>query len=264
MNSGRSAFLAASAIFYTTISQAFPAPVASPPIPDEMSGLRVPHSALQEPGLGAFEQAIGFYSDGRLRNASRLEWEGPGILKLFRSRNREYSTSDLQKLLLDSAMRLSQAFPEGERLQIGDLSAERGGPIGLHASHQNGLDVDVVYLRVNRHEQDPDSPRGFEEIFVQGDGELSRNFDLDRNWFLLSLLVATNRVNRIFVDEKIKTTLCQYVAQAGKWEESAAMETLRRLRPWPNHDDHFHLRIHCPEGNTRCIAQEPPPEGSGC
>jgi penicillin-insensitive murein endopeptidase len=39
-------------------------------------------------------------------------------------------------------------------------------------------------------------------------------------------------------------------------------EWLRRLRPWWGHDDHIHVRLHCP-ANEACTEQEPPPEGDG-
>lgn len=35
------------------------------------------------------------------------------------------------------------------------------------------------------------------------------------------------------------------------------------MRPWWGHDDHIHVRLHCPEGEA-CAEQEPPPEGDGC
>ena len=42
------------------------------------------------------------------------------------------------------------------RVGIGDLSRPRGGPFGpKHASHQNGLDVDVYYPRLDRRERPP-------------------------------------------------------------------------------------------------------------
>jgi hypothetical protein len=53
------------------------------------------------------------------------------------------------------------AHPEAPRLGIGDLSRPRGGPFGRqyggigHASHQNGLDVDVYYPRKDRVEKPP-------------------------------------------------------------------------------------------------------------
>ena len=38
----------------------------------------------------------------------------------------------------------------------------------------------------------------------------------------------------------------------------------RVIRPWYGHDDHFHVRLNCPAGETNCVSQAPPPEGDGC
>jgi murein endopeptidase len=46
--------------------------------------------------------------------------------------------------------------PGAARVGIGDLSRGRGGWFGpRHASHQNGLDVDVYYPRRDRRERAP-------------------------------------------------------------------------------------------------------------
>jgi murein endopeptidase len=46
--------------------------------------------------------------------------------------------------------------PAAGRVGIGDLSRQRGGWFGpRHASHQNGLDVDVYYPRRDRRERAP-------------------------------------------------------------------------------------------------------------
>ena len=39
---------------------------------------------------------------------------------------------------------------------------------------------------------------------------------------------------------------------------------MKKIRPWWGHDDHFHVRLKCPEGNSECISQSPIPEGNGC
>ena len=55
------------------------------------------------------------------------------------------------------------AHPGAPRVGIGDLSRPRGGDFGPryglpgHASHQNGLDVDLYYPRLDRSERAPDS-----------------------------------------------------------------------------------------------------------
>jgi penicillin-insensitive murein endopeptidase len=206
-------------------------------------------------------EAIGSYSNGSLSNADALPLKGPGFLKLFVPRKRNFSTIELNTLLKDAAKELARLYPEGERLQIGDQSAKKGGAISGHASHQNGLDVDIAYLRKNHREQSPNATAGFDEEFVLK-GSVSKNFDLERNWAALKLFSRLGELNRVFMDVEIKRALCKYAESHG--ELKAEAETLRALRPWPNHANHMHVRIHCPRGNSRCLAQEAPPPGPGC
>src|SRR4030095_7058521 len=84
---------------------------------------------------------------------------------------------------------------------------------------------------------------------------LSRQYWMPYHPHLLRLAAAGPVVERIFVHPLIKYALCQEFADAA-W--------LRKLRPWWGHDDHFHVRLRCPDGETGCAAQEPPPAGTGC
>ena len=41
------------------------------------------------------------------------------------------------------------AHPDAPRVVVGDISLEGGGPMDEHVSHQNGLDVDIYYPRLD-------------------------------------------------------------------------------------------------------------------
>ena len=65
------------------------------------------------------------------------------------------------------------AHPAAPRVGIGDLSRPSGGPFGSefgppgHASHQNGLDADVYYPRLDRRERPPVRPRQIDRRLAQ-------------------------------------------------------------------------------------------------
>ena len=65
------------------------------------------------------------------------------------------------------------AYPGAPRVGIGDLSRRHGGDFGPrfggigHASHQNGLDIDVYYPRRDRRELAPRVPRQIDRRFAQ-------------------------------------------------------------------------------------------------
>ncbi len=210
---------------------------------------------------GPVEQAIGLYSNGSLTNAMSVPNQGEGFKKVFVSRDRGWSTYDLQAVLAKVSHDVKAQYAgKVERLQIGDMSLRNGGFVGRHSSHQNGLDADIAYLRTNRSEQRVEH-NGWAERFVIN-GELTPNFDVQRNWELMRKFVATGRVTRIFVDSAIKKAFCEYTSAIGT--RAAETETLRILRVWPHHHDHLHVRLSCPKNSPRCVSQHEPPTGDGC
>ncbi len=218
-------------------------------------------------------QARGYYAKGSLREPSSLLQEGPGYVKLFQSRGRQFGSRELVGLIEGVSAYLQQVHPDGERIQIGDIAAETGGRISGHASHQNGLDADLSFFRMNRTEQPISDESGFTEVFVKH-GKLTENFDIERNWLFFHTAVSTWKIQRIFVDPAIKRLYCILFdsqgdqAQLTRGSDQASLgeagETLRRLRPYQNHDDHMHIRLYCPAGNTQCISQEEVLPGTGC
>ncbi len=211
---------------------------------------------------GAREQAIGFYSDGSLRDADAVPGSGFGFIKIFRPRDRAWVTTPTRNVFEQVASELFKMFPARDALQVGDTSARNGGPISGHASHQNGLDTDIGYLRVDQTTQDPMALDGFEVKFVDETGRVAANFDRERNWAFVKLMAATGRVDRFFVNPGIKAEFCRVARAKGEFSEDSL--PLRLLRPWKGHDGHIHVRYRCPEGVALCRAQEPLPPGAGC
>jgi penicillin-insensitive murein endopeptidase len=207
-------------------------------------------------------EAIGFYSNGKIANSISVDdYSESHIRKLFRNRGQLYGTSETMLALSSLSDHMKSSFPTVEVTQIGDISSKTGRKIRRHKSHQNGLDSDVVYYRVNEQAQ-PESETEWGEDFVINK-KLTKNFHIARNWEAMKFLVNNHDVGRIFVDGKIKKALCKHATDIGEFQQEA--ETLRRLRIENSvHMHHFHLRLKCPSGNSRCKAQSEPPAGSGC
>jgi Penicillin-insensitive murein endopeptidase len=70
---------------------------------------------------------------------------------------RRYGSAKMIHLLLSVTKAFHEAHPGASRLVIGDISRVGGGPLDEHASHQNGLDVDVYYPRLDGREVAPTS-----------------------------------------------------------------------------------------------------------
>ncbi|TNF01084.1 MAG: hypothetical protein EP326_05230 [Deltaproteobacteria bacterium] len=207
-------------------------------------------------------EPVGYYSNGSLKDSHSIDdYKYHGVVKLYRSRGQNFGTSEIMQALSGLAEFMKKRFPTIEKTQIGDIAAADGGRIPRHASHQNGLDADVVYYRVNELSQSPEYPEWAEDFVLKG--KLTTNFHLERNWEAMKYLVHNHNVGRIFVDSAIKKGLCDFAKMKG--EQDSESEVLRRLRREDKvHMHHFHLRLKCPAGSPDCIEQVEPPEGHGC
>jgi murein endopeptidase len=107
--------------------------------------------------------------------------------------------------------------PDETPLVIGDLSRRRGGPFGRryggegHASHQNGLDVDIYYPRADGIELPVFSPAEIDRVRAQ--------------WL---------------VDRAARAD-AQYVFIG---PNTRLRRPTRRVQLLANHDNHLHLRIY--------------------
>lgn len=218
-------------------------------------------SLFSSTGIMASE-AVGYYSDGKLKNSESIIERGTLIRKLFMQRQRFFGTTEMQNTISDAADFVRQTYPDAEVLQVGDIANKDGGACKEHASHQNGLDVDIVYLTKNGKLQSQNAPY-WEEEFVKS-GKVSQNFYLERNLALFKHLVLTKPVGRIFVDEAIKKAFCTYAKNNNLLKDPETAETLRRIRVEKLHSTHFHLRLVCAEGDYSCKDQAAVPEGTGC
>jgi murein endopeptidase len=116
-------------------------------------------------------RAAGTYAAGRLERGVLLparggEWVSwDPILKRRPNREwRRWGTDGLVRTTLNVLREFGRAHPRAPRVAVGDLSRPRGGDFGPqfgsigHASHQNGLDVDVYYPRLDRRVRPPKRP----------------------------------------------------------------------------------------------------------
>jgi murein endopeptidase len=142
---------------------AFVAPAAA--FVDSGSGRPEPIEAppAVEPIVWRDSVAVGSPSGGRLVRGVQLPAERAELftwdpVKRRRPNRawRRWGTDRLVRIVLRVVHEYAAAHPNAPRVGIGDLSRPRGGPFGpKHASHQNGLDVDVYYPRLDRRERPP-------------------------------------------------------------------------------------------------------------
>lgn len=98
------------------------------------------------------------------------------------------------------------------RIGIGDISLSGGGPISGHASHQKGVDIDIIPIRND----------GREDGVTWRDSTYSRKLTQE----LVDLFYANSMVavDLIFFNDG----------------------GIEGVSPWPNHDNHLHVRLFVP------------------
>jgi hypothetical protein len=125
-------------------------------------------------------RSLGVPWDGRLLTGLQLASESPQHFTWDpvrrRSPNRGWRRFGNRRLIRTTVRvlrRYAEANPSAPRVGIGDVSRRGGGDFGAryggigHASHQNGLDIDVYYPRLDRRERPPRAPRQIDRPLAQ-------------------------------------------------------------------------------------------------
>jgi murein endopeptidase len=199
-------------------------PVVASPAPAVVKPLRVPahrrraavtipHRSrpLGHPNAGSLEGGVVLPAAGQ----DFFTWDGPSA-SMPNPDWRRVGTDTLVTWLQGVLRYFRAAHPGAPRIGIGDLSLPHGGAFGRdygglgHASHQNGLDVDVLYPRLDRAERPAERVEVVDRALSQA---------------LVDTFVAAG-ARFAFVGE--------HVGLAGP---GAIVQAI------PNHDDHVHVRI---------------------
>ena len=156
----------------------------------------------------------------------------------LRDENRSYTTPEVVGALLDAIEAVRTQFPNTCDLFIADFTCAGGGSAVHHRSHQNGRDVDIG-------------------LYAQGNRPLNSlvpmnrdNLDAAKTWCLIENLIASQRVQYIFLDRSVQRVLYEYAVTRGY--DRAYLERvfgnvrgclIQHIR---NHIDHMHVRFFTP------------------
>ena len=187
-------------------------------------------------------RSLGVPWRGALVDAVHLP-RGDGYL--IRRPSRAYGASYVIDHLRGAIAEVRALYPGLPTLAIGDISAEHGGPLASHLSHQSGLDADVGFYFTR-------TPRGYPAHFAPASADL--NFEA--TWALLVAFARTahlrDGVQMIFLDYGVQHRLYDWAKAHGTPDDELrfmfqyprgkdAMVGL--VRHWPGHTDHFHVRF---------------------
>jgi murein endopeptidase len=166
---------------------------------------------------------------GALVGGARLE-AGSGYT--IERPQRAYGAPHVLAYLRATIGEVRALYPDVPTLPIWDLSAQHGGKISDHRSHQSGLDVDLGY-------------------YVARGG-----LDLEATWALLVAFARTadrpDGVEMIFLDYELQHRLYAWARARGTPDAALAFvlqyprgraELAGLVRHWPGHADHLHVRF---------------------
>ncbi len=208
--------------------------------------------------------SIGAPNKGRLQGAVKLK--SSRSLKVREHAN-AWALPALAKLLQRAAGKVAKHHARSVML-VGDLSQKNGGALTGHNSHQSGRDADVGFYISNSKGQST-AVKHF--IAFDGAGKSTQvawaQFDDARNWALVEALVTDKdtTVRYIFVSNPLRARMIAYAKK-----EKVAKDILTRAemvlmspRDADVHDDHFHVRITCPDTmKSICIEESGARPGS--
>jgi murein endopeptidase len=209
------------------------------------------HDRRIEPRAPIHGQSVGVPWSGRLRDATRLA-DGDGYV--IRRPNRSYGTRTTVEYVSRVIADVREQFPDQHVLAIGDISAEDGGQITDHHSHQSGRDVDIGLY----YDEQPD---GYPDSFVTATAD---NLDCAATFALIDGFAATRNkdggVQMIFLDFDVQGLLYHWakdhdvdddkLERLFQYPQRGASDAL--VRHEPNHANHMHVRFTCADGDSAC------------
>jgi hypothetical protein len=167
-------------------------------------------------------RSVGLQYAGSLLDGTQLPVEGPDWVTWNPATDsspnlpgRLYGNDHTIRTILSVLSAYRAAHPAAPRVVVGDISFRHGGRMDQHVSHQNGLDVDVYYPRLDARLRAP---------------------------------IATSQIDRRLAQD----LLDRFVAAGAKMVFVGFSTGLHGpggvVVPYPNHENHMHVRFPAPLG----------------
>lgn len=191
-------------------------------------------------------RSVGKPNRGRLENGRCMPEKGPGFIRFSES---ACGTDETVTLVMFAMGEFLSSYPDSVPVVIGALSTPNGGRLRPHKSHRTGRDIDFGFFRT-----DNTPMRRFDDI------EPDR-IDFEKSFALMANLIATGRVQNIYVNYGLQSRLLQAARDMGYDDEQLAWlfeyprgrkARVGVIRHAKGHTRHFHVRFVCPAGDETC------------
>jgi len=193
--------------------------------------------------------SVGFVDAGRLVNGERFP-EGEGWTVV--SPAKAWATRETIAYVQAAIRAVRAAHPDAPPLRVNQISAQDGGYIRPHQSHQNGRDVDLAFY--------------YPTAEVVRARAREKVIDLGLNWALIKSIATLTDVQMILVDKRVQKRLYDYALAHGEdraWVGSLFFGSDRLIKHARGHRDHFHVRFFNPRAQelgrrvAPLLAQQP-------
>ncbi|NRA32181.1 MAG: penicillin-insensitive murein endopeptidase [Polyangiaceae bacterium] len=194
--------------------------------------------------------SVGYPNSGWHLRAKKLR-DTPYLKVKRSSRFNQYAHPALVLMLRRSSREIGRSV-KGSVMLVGDLSSERGGFLNGHRSHQSGRDADIGFYVKNKAGK-PVIGKRFLAFDAEGRAKDGSGllFDDYRNWLLVQAWATDHRagLSHIFVSRGVRSRLLKYAKGQKRFKKYyvQAAKLLKQPQSVSAHDDHFHVRISCPE-----------------
>lgn len=216
-------------------------------------------STIKNPAVSQKSESVGGYANGCLIGGYEIPKNGNGFQLMRLSRNRFYGHPDLYDFITDFSKTINQNKIFNGIL-IGDTGSPIGGPMPSgHASHQNGLDVDIWLMEAVGAVLSDNIRETMSSISHVTPAQTMRNSWTNNHTQFVLTAANHKNVSRIFVNPAIKKRICDDTVD---WQKN--IHALAKIRPWYGHDSHMHVRLRCPSDSSLCENQAPPVQHHGC
>ena len=164
--------------------------------------------------------SVGLPYSGRLSDGTQLPVEGPDWVtwnpvtdSVPNVPHRLFGNEHTIRAILSVIGGYRAAHPDAPRVVVGDISFREGGQMDEHVSHQNGLDVDVYYPRL--------------------DGRLSAP-------------IATSQIDRRLAQDLLNRFITAGVQMVFVGYSTGLHGPRDVVVPYANHENHMHVRFVAP------------------
>ena len=180
--------------------------------------------------------SVGFPHEGRLINAMPFPEAGEGGAWTVIIPESCWTTQETADAITGAAKQLRAWFPDGAPVRVGQVSAQEGGYLPPHVTHQNGRDIDIGLFYPG-----PEPHRVKEREKVM---------DVAMNWAFVKAILMHGDVQGILLDWRVQRVLYDYALAHGEdkqWLDSLFNAGKRSVfHHARRHRDHFHVRLFNP------------------